>query len=849
MRQNASLLVHIGPLREESETLLEQVSQPTLLASLTAPTAARQKTLQEVLPALYLAELPVTSSGGEVDCYLYGLQDFNSLAPASELAQLYPGLGQARQKTLETQTLPQALEQAGLGEAKITHLVIEQPEMALDLLQAFSHSGLLEQLTHLWVRTSPLRLYEGMATEAELAEWCQQHGFESVEVEADDPGFYIQRFKRNPLYSQLQSSQAQLSTAQSNLEARNAELKKLTQARDKLTQQLEASQQQLKEQQAQAKKHAEALEQQLKEKESQVTKRNAELKELKQERDKLTQQLEASQQQLKEQQTQAKKHAEALEQQLKEKESLVAKRNAAVKQLKLEQDKLTQQLEASQQQQKEQQAQAKMHAEALEQQLKEKESQVTKRNAEVKQLKQEQDKLTQQLEDQKTQAEHASDKHRKQLAERETEAKQLNEERDALKKQLNQALKASQQHQQAQEEATQQLEQANQQLVERQKKLAEVEKQCHQAEQLQKETEEAHQQTQKKLEETHGWFTNRKQQVEEFVEKLKTSEEEGEKYKTYFAARKKQHEEAESQLAQAKQTLNEKDATIKQLNEQLETFQHNGERFSQLESKLDALFGEQRTYIQQTTNALGQHVTRSARQQRDEQALTHYLQHGQRPLSTQLAPGYAMALLEHYDTHHHDVVVVFGSTEITELLAQSIINARSEQPRLENGQRKQTDNDVTLSNVDLPQAIVSVEHQKKASEALKQRLSHQRLSQAVNVVYAPWVECQAQNGNGQPTLFYAAELTLQRLNQWLPEDARVLVVVGECLIDAGHSREVVLALLLQQLPTQRLDIVLEGNKNPQESNLKENWDKLLETRQRPGQWLTLPNTHSLRVEG
>ena len=158
MRQNAALLVHIGPLREESETLLEQVNQTTLLAPLTSLPAARKKAIQEALPALHLAKMPVTPSGGEAVCYVYALQDFNSLAPASELNQLYPGLGQARQKALETQTLPQALEQADLGEARLTHLVIEQPEMALGLLQVFNHAGLWEPLTHLWVRTSPLRI-------------------------------------------------------------------------------------------------------------------------------------------------------------------------------------------------------------------------------------------------------------------------------------------------------------------------------------------------------------------------------------------------------------------------------------------------------------------------------------------------------------------------------------------------------------------------------------------------------------------------------------------------------------------------------------------------------------------
>ncbi|RUR27841.1 hypothetical protein ELY33_14715 [Vreelandella andesensis] len=509
MSQKVDLLVHIGPLREESETLLKHVNHVTLVAALSS-LPERQQTLAKTLPALHLAEQPVTPPGGEAVCYAYTLKDFNSLAPASELTSLYPGLGNARQQSVDTQTLPQALAQAGLSQATLTHLIIEQPEIALSLLQAFNHAGLLNQLTHLWVRTSPLRLYEGMATTDELTQWCEQHGFEVAAQEAEDPDFFLLGFARNPLYTQLK--------------------------------------------------------------------------------------------------------------------------------------------------------------------------------------------------------------------------------------------------------------------------------------------------------------------------------------------------DAQSQLAEAQQQITEKDATISQFSQQLATLQQSNERFGQLESKLESLFGEQRSYIQQTTSALGQHVTRSARQQRDEQALTHYLQYGQRPVSTQLAPGYAMALLEHYDTHRHDVVVIFGSGNTTELLAQSIINARAEQPRLikQNGQHQEAHHEVTLSHDDLPQTIVSLQHQKTASDELKERLNNKRLSHAVNVVYAPWWECQA---NDQTALFYAADTTLQRLNQWLPEDARVLVIVGETLPEAGHSREVALPQLLKQLPTQRLDIVLEGNSYPQESELTTCWNTLLETRQRPSQWLILPNAHSLRIEG
>ncbi|HBS81997.1 hypothetical protein [Halomonas sp. 3D7M] len=497
---------------------------------------------------------------------------------------------------------------------------------------------------------------------------------------------------------------------------------------------------------------------------------------------------------------------------------------------------------------------------ALKQQLQERQQQL--------EASQQQSKKHQQKAEETAQQAQAQLKEKaNQLAEVHAQCQQLKEDNETLKKQLNQAQKASQQHQQTQSETAKQLEQAQQQQANTQQTLAATESKLKQVEEQRQAEKTAHKELQHKFEETHGWFVGRKQQAEERAEKLKSlqnelavkaeqaasleeklkaSEEEREKYKNYFANRKKQHEESQAQLTEAQQTLKEKDTTISQLSEQLTTLQQSHERFGQLESKLESLFGEQRSYIQQTTNALGQHVTRSARQQRDEHALTHYLQHGQRPVSTQLPPGYAVALLEHYDATQHDVVVVLGSANTTELLAQGMLNTRSQAPRLQSSQRESTENEVTLSHADLPQAIVSIEHQNAASEALKQRLHNKGTARAVNTVYAPWVECQA---NGQNALFYAVAPTLQRLNQWLSDNARVLVIVGEDLPQAGHSREIALALLLQQLPTQRLDMVLEGNQHPQETSLKESWDKLLETRQRPGQWLTLPNAYSLRVEG
>lgn len=492
--------------------------------------------------------------------------------------------------------------------------------------------------------------------------------------------------------------------------------------------------------------------------------------------------------------------------------------------------------------------QQKNQYEQLQQKYRKLQQQFSEQQVEVKQLTEAQEKLTNQSADDQ-QVKEA------QIAELQNQLKQLTEERNTLKKQLNQSLKSSQQHQKEYEETKLQLEETQQKL------LASVQ-------QYQK-ADQAEQKAQKKIEESLAQLVTKKQALEEsngIATSLKTelekqqaqieglqsslvaSDEEKENYQRYFTKRKKQHEEAEAQLAETQQILTDKDAKISQLGEQLAALQQSNERFGQLESKLESLFSDQRTYIQQTTSALGQHVTRNARQQRDEQVMINYLQHGQRPVNIKLAPRYVAALLEHYDTYNHDVVVIMGAMETTELVAQHIVNVRAEVSRIgKHGHRQEIHKEVTVSHDDLPQTIISIEHNKAACESLKESLNNKRLSPAVDVVYAPWVECQTFSG--QAALFYAADTTLQRLNQWLPESARILVIVGETLPQAGHSREIVLPLLLQHLRTQQLDIVMEGNHFPLESELIAQWGDLLQTRQRAVEWLTLCTTYSLRVEG
>ena len=75
------------------------------------------------------------------------------------------------------------------------------------------------------------------------------------------------------------------------------------------------------------------------------------------------------------------------------------------------------------------------------------------------------------------------------------------------------------------------------------------------------------------------------------------------------------------------------------------------------------------------------------------------------------------------------------------------------------------------------------------------------------------------------------------------------MVVGNALAEANHPRMAALPQLLQHLPTQTLEVIVEGNHYPQESDLKAEWEALLSKREREAETLRLPTALGIRVSG
>ena len=287
---NIPILVHIGALREESLHIIQIAALPTFVATL-ENTSGKVESLKDHVPQLFVAEHPITHQGNDVILYKYSLSEFDSLAPASGLKTLYPGLVEKQHRTVETHTLEAALKVHKLNAAPIAQLIIEQPESVQELLEELEAQGQLHSLTKLWVRTSPESIYTGMPTQSELIATCEQLGFELVDTQADDPDFVLVELKRNPLYSEykkLQEKADKLGQREKEQTAANekaqAEIAQLKQAHQKLE-----------------KQHAEQLKKARDEHAAAKEKVQAEATQLKQEREKLTKQQETLREQLREQ--------------------------------------------------------------------------------------------------------------------------------------------------------------------------------------------------------------------------------------------------------------------------------------------------------------------------------------------------------------------------------------------------------------------------------------------------------------------------------------------------------------------------------------------------------------------
>ncbi|MFH7587452.1 hypothetical protein [Oceanimonas smirnovii] len=360
------------------------------------------------------------------------------------------------------------------------------------------------------------------------------------------------------------------------------------------------------------------------------------------------------------------------------------------------------------------------------------------------------------------------------------------------------------------------LEQSNTQLAEQQQHTKQLQTKLEQSNTQLAEQQQHTKQLQTKLEQSNT--------------QLASSEEELTKYKSYFQNRKKQHEAAEQQVVELTQQLSSANEQINQLKTQLQQQQQAGSKLSELEQKMEQLFASQAEQLRQNTNALGQHVTKmhasSNRQWQAALAVQHSISFGEQPLQfsdTSISPELAQHLITLVQNNNYDLIIEFGSGHSTSLLARALL---SQHIRWQgNGQLALKNNEsqtqLMPSEHDLPKRVISFEHNKKYHQQTQQSLQQQGLSEVVDLVHAPLVNCTFS----PEQLFYDCEPKLQQLAALFQgEEKRILVLVdGPSAEPTAHSRTPALPVLLNHFARHRLDVVLDDHHRDSEQQSAEQW--------------------------
>lgn len=287
-------------------------------------------------------------------------------------------------------------------------------------------------------------------------------------------------------------------------------------------------------------------------------------------------------------------------------------------------------------------------------------------------------------------------------------------------------------------------------------------------------------------------------------------------------------EESEKQLKQAQNRAQRFKNENDELQKKLETAEKYNEQLAKLNERMDYMFEQQRLQLEQATNALGRHITQTSSQQVTELKARLSLE---RTFGTNLinlnendsniSEVTAVTLTQQLEDNSYDLIIEFGAGKSTEFLANAIINNHSPNRQLEN---KSAANDFDASDFDLPQHVLSFEHDKKQFNAVKKRIEQNNLQNLVDLKYTPLIP----NKQSQE-LFHDCDRALANVASLFDgRDAKVLIAVNPTNAKKQPTHAAALATVLTSLSALQLDIMLSDQLNSNE--LATNWQALLTER-------------------
>ncbi|ROQ20037.1 FkbM family methyltransferase [Marinimicrobium koreense] len=307
--------------------------------------------------------------------------------------------------------------------------------------------------------------------------------------------------------------------------------------------------------------------------------------------------------------------------------------------------------------------------------------------------------------------------------------------------------------------------------------------------------------------------------------------------------RLQQHEKTintqEEQLdrAQKAQVTAEQKATdlanrVQALEQQLKAQHAAQQQSDKLLQRMEYLFEQQSLQLEQAANALGRHVSVTAKTTAKELEAGIQLQQqygsqmiGLEEQGKRLPSTVALQLSRLLKSQPYDVVIEMGSGVTTSFLAHTLRSRPQE-----GGSKASANTDVAHyidpSDEDLPKRIVCFEHSRARFNHLQSTLKQSGLAPVVNLHFAPLVPYQHQ---GTEYLYYDCANRLQQLaNLFENRQARIFVLLNESAEEQQPDRVAALPQLLQYLSAHTLDVVV--NDVDKHAELIDQWQALLNTR-------------------
>ncbi|GGP50348.1 hypothetical protein [Shewanella saliphila] len=203
------------------------------------------------------------------------------------------------------------------------------------------------------------------------------------------------------------------------------------------------------------------------------------------------------------------------------------------------------------------------------------------------------------------------------------------------------------------------------------------------------------------------------------------------------------------------------------------------------------------------------------------------------PISSDIA----LFLLGKIKSNNYDLIIEFGSGTSTRLFAQAMQHdIIGTQPHIEDLAPKRIGKDTRKNEIelvdylqDLPQRVLTFEHNKKYYDKTLASLQQNGLDNIVNLVHAPLVDCKINNDD---YLYYSCDNALKHIADLFEgRTAKILVLIdGPPGATGPLARLPAVTKLLNHLGSHQMDLVLDDYNREEEKTIAERWKETIKAR-------------------